>query len=143
MNKRNLFLSSLLVLSIGLAACGNDADSTTKKETTKTASTSTEKEEHHNEVDFTFEQNTATAGEKTPLSATLTLKEEPLTDATVRYQITKEGEEKSTYIDLKEDKSGHYTTNYTFKDAGKYTLKLHVMKGDDLHNHSDNIMTVK
>jgi len=164
LKKQRLIFSSLLVLSLGLAACSNDGDSKTKDDgsshhvSEQTDSSNTKKEtatkghddakkgdddHHHQEVDFKFEQNTAEKGKETTVSATLTMKKKPLTDANVRYQITYENEEKAAWVNLKEDKPGHYTAQYTFEKAGKYNGKLHVVKGDDLHNHEDNVFTVK
>ncbi|GEK32970.1 FixH family protein [Kurthia sibirica] len=149
MKKRQLFLSSLLVLSVGLAACSNDDDTATKKDdTTKTDTVASDKKEkkqddHHHAVDFTFEQTSAKVGKETPLSAKLLLEKKPLTKADVRFQITQEGVEKADWVDLKEEKSGHYTTKHIFKEPGKYTLTLHVMKGDTLHDHADNVINVK
>lgn len=158
MKKKHLIFSSLLVLSLGLAACSSDDNKTKDSGSTQNASEQTStatgsstprptkghgQDEHHNEVDFKFEQNTAEKGKETTISATLTLKKKPLTDANVRYQINYANEQKAAWVTLKEDKPGHYTAKYTFEKAGKYNGKLHVVKGDDLHNHEDNVFTVK
>ncbi|MEG0380695.1 MAG: FixH family protein [Kurthia sp.] len=148
MKKHTYLLSSALILSLGLAACSNNTETKTepKKEATATtneAEKAPHEEEHTHNVDFKFGESTAKQNEKTSLNATLKLEKKPLKDADVRYQINYEDEEKADWIDLKEDKPGHYTTSYTFKNKGNYTLKLHVMKGSDLHEHEDNKITVK
>ncbi|MFC4408820.1 FixH family protein [Chungangia koreensis] len=94
-----------------------------------------EKHEHHHGAVIDFTDGTATAGENTPLSTTITLNETPLTEAAVRFEIWKDGSEKHDWVDTKEAGNGQYDGEYTFADRGKYFIQVHVEKDPDIHDH--------
>lgn len=67
----------------------------------------------------------------------------PLTDASVtRYEV-KTPSGKTEWIDLKESKSGEYTTKHTFSETGKYTVTAHAEKKPDFHVHEETSFEIK
>lgn len=66
-----------------------------------------------------------------------------LTEAAVKFEIWREGEEKHQYVDASEKQPGEYTTaNATFPASGTYTVKVHVEKGE-IHDHKEFSVTVQ
>lgn len=59
----------------------------------------------------------------------------PLTGAEVRLEISQEGVEKHEWIDGTEKGNGEYEVKHTFPEAGEYMVKVHVTKGDEVHDH--------
>ncbi|WP_421382911.1 FixH family protein [Bacillus salacetis] len=68
--------------------------------------------------------------------------EEPLTEAQVRFEIWKDGEEKHEFIDTSEEGEGEYKASHMFSEAGTYHVKLHIEKGE-LHTHTEKTVTVE
>ncbi|MEN2767490.1 FixH family protein [Ornithinibacillus xuwenensis] len=68
--------------------------------------------------------------------------EQPVSEADVDFEIWKAGTEKHEYVEATEEVQGEYTANYTFVEAGEYTIKLHFKK-DDLHDHQETTITVQ
>ncbi|MGA9288367.1 MAG: FixH family protein [Anaerobacillus sp.] len=66
----------------------------------------------------------------------------PLTNADVRFEISKDGEEKADWVDAKEMKDGEYESTTSFKDAGAYTITIHVENDEGLHEHTEESVTV-
>ncbi|WP_166000480.1 FixH family protein [Bacillus sp. Cs-700] len=76
------------------------------------------------------------------LMTTITEAQQPLTEANVRFEYWKEGEEKHTYTDAEENSEGMYEGNLELSDPGMYKLKVHVEKGDELHTHKPYVLEV-
>ncbi|PWA10078.1 hypothetical protein DCC39_11840 [Pueribacillus theae] len=66
----------------------------------------------------------------------------PFTDAAVRYEYWKTGEEKHTFIEAKESKDGEYTAEWKFESPGEYHVQVHVEKGE-LHEHKEESFQVE
>ncbi|RIW29363.1 hypothetical protein D3H55_19055 [Bacillus salacetis] len=86
--------------------------------------------------------DTVEAGKEVELTAHAMNGEEPLTEADVRFEIWKDGEEKHEFIDTEETDAGKYQATHTFAEPGSYKVKLHVEKGE-VHTHTEKIMTVE
>lgn len=71
------------------------------------------------------------------------LDDAPLTDARVRFEVWKDGEEKHEFLNAREDIKGEYTVNHRFKEAGDYQVKIHVEAENDLHEHEEYTIEVK
>lgn len=82
------------------------------------------------------------ANESTDLSVLITEKDEPLTEATIRFEIWKEGQEKHEFIDATEAGDGVYQASKTFESAGNHLINVHINKGE-LHEHQLFSVTVK
>lgn len=82
------------------------------------------------------------AKESTDLSVLITEKEEPLTAATIRFEIWKEGQEQHEFIDATEAGDGVYQADKTFESAGNHLINVHINKGE-LHEHQLFSVTVK
>lgn len=63
-------------------------------------------------------------------------------DASVRLEIWKEDREKHHFVETEENEEGMYEAKTTFKESGKYNVKIHVKK-DDLHTHEVATIQVK
>ncbi|WLR58915.1 FixH family protein [Guptibacillus hwajinpoensis] len=68
--------------------------------------------------------------------------EELLTEANVRFEYWKEGEEKHTYTDTEENGEGMYEGTTEISEPGTYKLKVHVEKGEELHTHKPYVLEV-
>ncbi|MEH7224189.1 FixH family protein [Bacillus sp. JJ1566] len=66
----------------------------------------------------------------------------PLTEAKVRFEVWKDSEEKHEFIDANELKDGVYQSDYTFAEAGKYNIQVHLEKGE-IHEHLEKSTNVK
>ncbi|RAL23210.1 FixH family protein [Thermoflavimicrobium daqui] len=66
----------------------------------------------------------------------------PLEKANVRFEIWQEGKDQHQFVDTKESSPGQYTATYTFLEASKYHIKLHVEK-DKIHEHKEETKTVQ
>ncbi|USG63944.1 FixH family protein [Brevibacillus ruminantium] len=97
--------------------------------------------EHGQGVEMHFQPaDSIQPNQATTLTVHLLQENQALTEATVRFEIWREGEEKHAFIDTAEAKPGEYTsTNATFPAAGSYSVKVHVEKGE-IHDH--NVFTV-
>lgn len=83
-------------------------------------------------------------GEETELMTHLQIDGEPLEKAEVRYEISSDvlGEE-HLWIDAEETEKGEYIAVHPFKEAGTYTVKIHVENADGLHEHEEFTIEVK
>ncbi|MGF2614319.1 FixH family protein [Rossellomorea aquimaris] len=86
--------------------------------------------------------DTVKAGEEVELTGHAMNGDDPLSEADVRFEIWKEGEEKHDFIDASEESEGEYKSSHTFTEAGTFHVKLHIEKGD-LHTHKEKILTVE
>ncbi|WP_409252663.1 FixH family protein [Bacillus sp. SCS-153A] len=82
------------------------------------------------------------AGEDSELTGHAMSGEEPLTEADVRFEIWRDGEENHEYIDAAEISDGEYKSTYIFSEKGTYHVKLHIEKGE-LHTHTEKTIMVE
>ncbi|MFC4386914.1 FixH family protein [Gracilibacillus marinus] len=104
-----------------------------------------EEEEHHHNENLIINMQpieTPQIEKNVSIAVTLTLNEEPLTEARVRYEIFNETEEVHEWIDAKEEENGMYTADHTFTQHGKYTIVTHVNNESGLHEHSETEIEV-
>ncbi|MDP4549505.1 FixH family protein [Alkalihalobacillus macyae] len=85
------------------------------------------------------------ADEMDPTLLTTSVKEEmqALTEANVRFEYWKEGDDQHTYTDAEENDEGMYDGKVEISEPGTYMLKVHVEKGEDLHTHQAFVLDVK
>ena len=97
---------------------------------------------HHSEIVIDLLTDEAIkANQATTLATTIKNGESELTEANVRFEIWKDGEENHVYIDAEESKSGHYEQVYKFLESGAYFVKVHVLK-DEIHDHIEETLTI-
>ncbi|WP_347551912.1 FixH family protein [Pseudalkalibacillus hwajinpoensis] len=65
-----------------------------------------------------------------------------LTGAAVRFEISKEGEEKAEWVDTKEMKDGEYEGTTSFGEDGDYSVTIHVENDEGLHEHTEKKVIV-
>jgi hypothetical protein len=79
----------------------------------------------------------------TNLTVNLQLDHEPLQNANVRYEIFNENNsEKHDWVETEESASGEYTGSYSFREAGIYTITIHVKNDEGLHEHEEHKVEV-
>ena len=121
------------------------------KETTK----ATNVDEHHHEDHASAEHHPSSVtinvdkltgfkvNKEETLSTNIEEAEQPFTEAVVRFEIWKDGEEKHHYVDATEfSTKGEYTASYRFDETGHYTVKVHVEK-EEVHAHIETSVEVK
>ncbi|RSL34935.1 hypothetical protein D7Z54_03660 [Salibacterium salarium] len=84
-----------------------------------------------------------TAGEENDLSFQISNNGEPLTNARVRYEIWKTGEDTRTWEETEEETDSVYTGSHTFDSTGEYKVIVHVENDEDLHEHVEKTMSVE
>jgi hypothetical protein len=90
-------------------------------------------EQKSQEVKGTIEvPQTIKANEKTSINVLVTQGDQKIENAdAVQIQVEKEGYINQEMIDAKHQGNGAYSTDYTFKEDGEYTITAHVtIKGD-------------
>ncbi|MGG0656119.1 FixH family protein [Rummeliibacillus pycnus] len=112
------------------------------KSTTESA---TEEHDHHHDVAITYNHKHTVAKDKEiNLSVSLKHDGKALSKASVHYQVLPQFKGgKPTWITLEETSNGTYEGKYTFTQAGKYQLKLHVENDEGLHSHEVKEFIVK
>ncbi|MFB5661820.1 FixH family protein [Alteribacillus sp. HJP-4] len=83
------------------------------------------------------------ANKETPLTFSVAHEGEPLTEARVRLEIWKHGEDTRKWVDAEEEADGTYKTSHTFEDSGGHYITVHIENNDGLHEHVDNEITVQ
>lgn len=109
------------------------------------AESATEEHEDHHDVAITYNhKHSVTKDSEVTLNVSLKHDGKALTGASVHYQVLPQfNDGKPTWITLKETSKGTYEAKYTFNQAGKYQLKLHVENDDGLHSHEVKDFIVK
>ncbi|MCG7331614.1 FixH family protein [Salinicoccus roseus] len=132
---KSKFMMFAMMLSVALlTACGNSGET----ETEMNHDNPSEDEVHALEVDLEVPE-TAEAGDTVEFSAHVHSNGEDITDADkVMYEVLS-GEESLEKIEAEHDQNGVYTIEYTFEEAGTYTvishvdaLRLHTMPQSDI-----------
>jgi uncharacterized protein YxeA len=101
-------------------------------------------DEHHvhGDTSIHFIAENVQANKETELMAHIQHDNAALTGADVQFEIWNDASKKHEYVPAKEKGNGEYTAMTTFKAAGTYNVKVHVMKGD-LHDHKEETVQVK
>lgn len=86
--------------------------------------------------------DTIKANKEVMLMAHLQKDNKPFSEASVRFEYWKEGQEKHTFTDTKENEKGQYQAKVTFDELGNYTVKIHFKKGE-LHSHKEEKVEVQ
>lgn len=82
--------------------------------------------------------------EEVILEVMITLDEEALENADVRYEIWPEDDKDNTdWVDTEEASPGNYRVAYTFDEALTYHIQIHVEDDEDLHEHMEYEVDVK
>jgi hypothetical protein len=103
-----------------------------------------EGDHHHSSVTINVDELTKfQVNKEEQLSTTILEGDQPFSDATVRFEIWKEGQEHHQYIDAAESTTkGMYTSSYKFDEAGMYKIVVHVEKGE-VHDHIETSVEVQ
>ena len=118
MNIKTLFLG--IIASVFLVACGNEEND----EMNHDAPESDEMRTLDVEL---FTPDHIMSGETVELTAHVTSNEEDVTDADhVMFEIQDENEEPVEEITAEHSENGEYTVEYTFDEAGTFTVISHV-----------------
>lgn len=105
-----------------------------------------EHHDHHSADGFMMhfmEPEDVAVDENEKLIVHLQLDDAPLTDARVRFEVWKDGEENHEYLQATEDVKGEYTVDHRFNEAGDYHVKIHVEAENELHEHEEYTVEVK
>lgn len=99
---------------------------------------------HHSSVNISVDKLTAfQVNEEQLLTTTIQEVDQPFSEAMVRFEIWKDGEEYHHYIDAAEATTkGTYTSSYKFEEAGKYHIVVHVEK-EEVHDHIETSVEVQ
>ncbi|MCA0173231.1 FixH family protein [Bacillus sp. RAR_GA_16] len=109
------------------------------------AASESHEHEHEHESDVSIhlmKPEEMKVNEEVSLMAHLQKDDAALTGADVRYEISKVNEEKAEWVDAKEMKDGEYEATTSFKDAGDYTVTIHVENDEGLHEHTEEKVTI-
>ena len=95
-------------------------------------------------VNITFDELTGNQVKtKEQLTTTVQENNQPFSQAMVRFEIWKDGEEHHHYIDATESTTkGTYTSSYKFEEAGMYKIVVHVEK-EEVHDHIETSVEVQ
>lgn len=74
-------------------------------------------------------------GEEHDLLVHVTLHDEPLEKAHVRYEIWRNDADEHQWFDAEEVAPGEYLATHTFTETGSYHLQIHVEDDEELHEH--------
>ncbi|AQS54771.1 FixH family protein [Novibacillus thermophilus] len=88
-----------------------------------------------------MEPETLAAGEGAEWAVHLEKDGAPLSEAEVKVEFWKTGEEKHEFVDMTEGQNGKYTAELAFAEPGEYQLTVHVEKGE-LHEHKEEVVNV-
>ncbi|WP_337969808.1 FixH family protein [Virgibacillus salexigens] len=80
--------------------------------------------------------------QETAMTVHLQMNDKPLEQATVRYEVWKEGEEKHHWVDTEETNAGEYTGKHSFSEKGTNYVIVHVENDDGLHEHEEHVVEV-
>lgn len=108
--------------------------------------TDSDNEQHHKTEEFSMhfmETKDIKSNDTEKLMVHLELKNKPFKDSKVRYEIVRDNEKKSEWIDANENKPGEYTGEFKFAEKGTYKITIHVEDEKDLHEHEEHEIKVK
>ncbi|WP_335870120.1 FixH family protein [Bacillus sp. 2205SS5-2] len=81
------------------------------------------------------------AGEETMLMAHVEVDGQPLSDAEVRFEIKVDGA-KAEWVETISEVEGEYKAIYAFSQKGHYTVVVHAEKGEEIHDHVEEMVMV-
>ena len=84
-----------------------------------------------------------TKDEEATLEVQISLHDEPLENAKVRYEIWNDDESEQDWVDTEEQENGTYVGTYEFPTQEKYNIQVHVEDDADLHEHQTYEINVK
>lgn len=86
-----------------------------------------------------------TVNEDVELTVHLSLHDEALEEADVRYEIwlTDSDDENHEWVDAEEVSPGEYVAEHTFTEEKSYEVQIHVEDDEDLHEHETYTIDVK
>jgi hypothetical protein len=96
----------------------------------------------HAGVSMTLQKQAYVANQAGELVVEIAHDGQPLTQATVHFEVWKEQSEKHEFIDGQEQGKGTYRAPITFKESGVYFIKTHV-EAKELHEHQVERVTVQ
>lgn len=109
-----------------------------------TADEANDHEDHHNGV-VTFDfhvPSTIMSNKSAELSVKLAQGDQPISAASVRFEIWQGNDTKHEFIEANETSPGTYSTDYSFANDGLFSVKIHVEKGN-IHDHTEKSVNVK
>ncbi|RDW17086.1 FixH family protein [Oceanobacillus chungangensis] len=107
------------------------------------ASSNQDQEHEHSEHADGFamhfvEPELVTAAEETSLKVHVQLDDQPLEEASIRFEIwNEETPDNHEWVDASEATAGEYSENFAFPKAGTYQMVIHVENEDGLHEHQE------
>ncbi|AXI09972.1 hypothetical protein CV093_14865 [Oceanobacillus sp. 143] len=85
-----------------------------------------------------MEPKSLRAAEETPLKVHVQLDNQPLEQASIRFEIwNEETPDKHEWVNAREAAAGEYFGDFVFQEAGTYQLAVHVENEDGLHEHQE------
>jgi YtkA-like len=98
-------------------------------------------EHHHADVTMMLQEKQFSVNKEARLTVHITHDGQPLTKATVRFEIWK-GDGKHEFIEASEKQAGQYEAVTSFREKGTYSVRIHV-ETEQLHEHQVEQITVK
>jgi hypothetical protein len=101
--------------------------------------------DHHGEGNIVIElkiPDEIRANNSVALEVFILHKEEPLTDAKVKFELWSENATKHDFIQTTETDAGTYTAQYEFNQTGKNFITVHV-QNSELHEHIERELDIK
>ncbi|KKK34497.1 hypothetical protein WN59_07145 [Salinicoccus sediminis] len=137
--KSKIWMTAMLAAVMLLGACGNDIDSENRDH-----GSHEEADEEVRSLDVNLEvPGTAKAGENESFTAHVTSNEEDVTDADkVRFEVLDADGNSLDMIEAEHSENGLYTIDYTFDEAGDYSVISHV-DAYQLHTMPEKQVTVR
>ncbi|WP_158553610.1 FixH family protein [Peribacillus saganii] len=151
--KNNFIISLIIIFTIIIAGCTDEKDlaNTGNKEEQHPPETGpehhdeNEEHDHHAHGDLLIEfdtQSSFNANEEAMLAAHILHDGLPLQEANVKFEIWQEGNESHKYIEADEESQGEYHAKTIFPEPGTYQVKIHLEKGDEIHDHEQNTIDI-
>ena len=101
--------------------------------------------DHHSDTNIVVHLNNSVfpVNKESELMVHLSKEGAPYTEARVRFEVWREGEEQHAWIEAAETTSGAYAATHQFDSPGTYLLVTHVEHEDGTHIHSEETLTVE
>lgn len=98
---------------------------------------------HTSKVELEFHVDGPLTSQKPhQLKASFKQNNHPVTGALVRFEIWDDNSSPHIFHNSIEGPTGEYSLSHTFSTPGKYTVKIHIEKGE-LHDHTEEVVEVK
>ncbi|MEI5906471.1 FixH family protein [Bacillus spongiae] len=100
-------------------------------------------DEEHSELSINFmKPDNTKAGSEVMLMSHVELNSQALENARVKFEITQDGESEPTWVETESETAGEYKAMYIFDQAGHYMINVHVEKGQEIHDHIEEMLMV-